>query len=70
MDLLLFAALAVGYAVSTWNLLRQSRVPRALWETGPRTRWLSGIGYRAQPSRDVRVLPSTTPGPYRVLSHR
>src|SRR5262245_33535906 len=32
MDLLLFAALAVGYAVSSWELLRQSRLPRAPWE--------------------------------------
>lgn len=42
MDLLLFAGLAVGYAISTWELLRQSRLPRAPWETGSLTHLVVG----------------------------
>jgi uncharacterized membrane protein len=34
MSLLLFVVLAIAYAVSTWDLLRQSRLPRAAWEPG------------------------------------
>jgi hypothetical protein len=42
MDVLLFAGLAVAYAISTWDLLRQSRLPRARWETGTEVRRLVG----------------------------
>jgi hypothetical protein len=66
MDLLAFAALAVGYALSTWSLLRQSRVPRAPWEASGPSGWVirPNVGSRLS-GRDLGVVSYMPSGSHR-----